>query len=146
MHDITNAQRPAPDALLVEIADYVLSTGIDSPEAYDTARLCLMDSLGCMMLALNFPACTKLLGPIVPGAEMPPLTGVRVPGTMAVDAKQGGRILTSRGLENEAAWGRAAEWVDYRGPVEGQTAGITIFSMPDSFRPVCRWSARARSI
>jgi 2-methylcitrate dehydratase len=55
MHDITNAQRPEPDPLLVDIADYVLSTGIDSTEAYDTARLCLMDSLGCMMLALNFP-------------------------------------------------------------------------------------------
>src|SRR3712207_316919 len=75
----TNAQRPAPDALLVDIADYVTHYRIDSGEAYDTARLCLMDSLGCMMLALNFPACTAMLGPVVPGAEM--AGGARVPGT-----------------------------------------------------------------
>src|ERR1700754_2875971 len=80
MHDATSAERPQPDQLLVDIAEYVLATGIESPEAYDTARLCLMDSIGCMMLALNFPACTKLLGPIVPGAEMKQ-GGVRVPGT-----------------------------------------------------------------
>jgi 2-methylcitrate dehydratase len=70
MHDTPSSQRPDPDPLLVEIADYVLARGIESKEAYDTARLCLMDSIGCMMLALNFPACTKLLGPVVPGAEM----------------------------------------------------------------------------
>ena len=79
MHQTPGAQRPDPDALLVDIADYVLSSGIDSREAYDTARLCLMDSIACMMLALNFPACTKLLGPIVPGTIVP--DGARVPGT-----------------------------------------------------------------
>ena len=68
--------------------------------------------------------------------------GVRVPGTMSVDEKLGGRILNSRGLENEAAWGREAEWVDYRGPVDGKLEGITIFSLPDSFRPACRWHVR----
>jgi 2-methylcitrate dehydratase len=79
MSHAPSAQRPDPDPLLVDIADYVLSHPIESPEAYDTARLCLMDSIGCMMLALNFPACTKLLGPVVPGAEME--SGCRVPGT-----------------------------------------------------------------
>ena len=79
MIDATSAQRPEPDALLVEIADYVLSKGIDSAEAYDTARLCLMDSIGCMMMALEFEACRRVLGPIVPGAEM--TGGCRVPGT-----------------------------------------------------------------
>jgi 2-methylcitrate dehydratase len=79
MTDPTSAVRPEPDQLLIDIAEYCLSGAIDSTEAYDTARLCLMDSLGCAMLALNFPACTKLLGPIVPGAELRP--GVRVPGT-----------------------------------------------------------------
>src|SRR5436190_14031242 len=78
MHEPPSAQRPEPEALFVDIADYVLSHGIISAEAYDTARLCLMDSVGCMMLALNFPACTKLLGPIVAGAEMS--NGCRVPG------------------------------------------------------------------
>src|SRR5688572_345877 len=79
MTEHSSGQRPDPEPLFVEIADYVLSRGIDSREAYDTARLCLMDSIGCMMLALNFPACTKLLGPVVSGAEMK--GGCRVPGT-----------------------------------------------------------------
>jgi 2-methylcitrate dehydratase len=74
--------RPAPDALLCEIADYALSAQIESDEAYDTARYCLMDSLGCGILALNYPACTKLLGPIVPGASL--ANGARVPGTSHV--------------------------------------------------------------
>jgi 2-methylcitrate dehydratase len=71
--------RPAPDALLVELADYVLDTDIASQEAFDTARLCLMDSLGCAIAALEFPACTRLLGPVVPGTHVP--DGARVPGT-----------------------------------------------------------------
>ncbi|HEX6963901.1 MAG TPA: PmoA family protein [Lacipirellula sp.] len=68
--------------------------------------------------------------------------GVRVPGTMDVDAKQGGRIRNSRGYADEAAWGRAAEWVDYHGPVEGRPAGIVIFDLPDSFRHPTKWHVR----
>ena len=64
--------RPAPDALLCELADYVLSAPAFSDEAYDTARHCLMDSLGCGILALSYSACTKLLGPIVPGRRQNP--------------------------------------------------------------------------
>lgn len=67
------------DPLLTEIIDYVYGPPIDSELAWDTARWCLMDSLGCAMMALKFPACTKLLGPIVPGATLTP--GARVPGT-----------------------------------------------------------------
>jgi 2-methylcitrate dehydratase len=75
----TSAQRPDPDRLLVEIADYALDYRVDSPLAYDTARWCLMDSLACAFQALQYPACTKLLGPVVPGATM--MGGARVPGT-----------------------------------------------------------------
>ena len=71
--------RPDPDSLLEEIAQYAADFAIESDEAYDTARLCLMDSIGCGLLALNYPACTKLLGPVVAGAELS--GGVRVPGT-----------------------------------------------------------------
>ncbi|MCA3150607.1 MAG: MmgE/PrpD family protein, partial [Rhodocyclaceae bacterium] len=71
--------RPEPDALLIDIADYVLSTQVDSTEAYDTARYCLLDTLGCGLEALEYPACTKLLGPIVPGTIVP--HGAKVPGT-----------------------------------------------------------------
>ena len=70
--DPRDARRPAPDPLLTDIADYVLAFDpADNSEAMETARLCLMDSLGCAMLALQFPACAKLLGPVVPGAGMP---------------------------------------------------------------------------
>ena len=78
----TDTARPAPDALLCEIADYVLAAPAFSDEAYDTARHCLMDSLGCGMLALSYPACTKLLGPLVPGIVVK--NGARVPGTAFV--------------------------------------------------------------
>ena len=63
---ISNA-RPKPDAVLTDIADYVAGTAISSDEAYRTAHYCLLDTLGCGFEALEYPACTKLLGPIVPG-------------------------------------------------------------------------------
>src|SRR6185295_1764109 len=78
-HDIRSAERPAPDKLLTDIADYVLRDAVASAEARHIARYCLMDTLGCGILALGFPACTKLLGPVVPGAELD--RGARVPGT-----------------------------------------------------------------
>jgi 2-methylcitrate dehydratase len=71
--------RPPPDPELVAIADYVTAGTAFSDEAYDTARYCLLDSLGCAMLALQYPACRRHLGPIVPGTVVP--NGVRVPGT-----------------------------------------------------------------
>lgn len=74
--------RPQPDQVLVDIADYASASVIDSREAYSTARLCLMDTLGCGLEALSYPACTKLLGPIVPGTIVP--NGARVPGTSYV--------------------------------------------------------------
>src|SRR6202049_4840243 len=71
--------RPEPDKVLVDIADYVTGYTISSKEAYDTARYCLLDTLGCGLEALSYPACTKLLGPIVPGTIVP--NGAKVPGT-----------------------------------------------------------------
>jgi 2-methylcitrate dehydratase len=71
--------RPPPDRLLVDIADYVLGPVTFTAEAYQTAHQCLMDTLGCGLRALDFPACVKHLGPIVPGATLP--QGARVPGT-----------------------------------------------------------------
>ncbi|QDP72532.1 bifunctional 2-methylcitrate dehydratase/aconitate hydratase [Legionella israelensis] len=71
--------KPEYDQVMIDIADYILDKELHSEEAYETARLCLMDTLGCGILALNFQECTKLLGPIVPGANLP--GGARVPGT-----------------------------------------------------------------
>src|SRR6201986_4225459 len=78
-HDIKSAERPAPDPVLTAIADYALSFEISSPLAYETAAYCLMDTLACGFQALKYPACTKLMGPVVPGATL--TGGARVPGT-----------------------------------------------------------------
>ena len=72
--------RPGFDGLVSEIADYVSSYKIKSDLALDTARNCLIDTIGCGLLALQFPACTKMLGPIVKNTKVP--FGVRVPGTL----------------------------------------------------------------
>ena len=79
MADVKSAERPDPDKVLVAITDYVCEHELHSREAFDTARYCLMDSLACAMLAMQYPACIKMLGPVVPGADM--RGGARVPGT-----------------------------------------------------------------
>lgn len=78
-HIADNNIKPPFDKELVDIAHYTLHHEIKSEEAYETARYCLMDTLGCGLLALRYPECTKLLGPVVPGTVVP--HGVRVPGT-----------------------------------------------------------------
>ena len=71
--------RPDYDNIITEIAEYVDSYNIDSKLALETARNCLIDTIGCGLLALQFPACTKMLGPVVDGTTLP--FAVRVPGT-----------------------------------------------------------------
>jgi 2-methylcitrate dehydratase len=78
-HDIKSAERPAPDQVLTAIADYALDFKIESELAFETAAYCLMDTLACGFQALQYPACRKLLGPVVPGATL--TNGARVPGT-----------------------------------------------------------------
>ena len=67
------------DEALTDIADYVCDAEIDSDLAFETAHYCLMDTLACGFRALDYPACTRLLGPVVPGATLS--GGARVPGT-----------------------------------------------------------------
>lgn len=79
-HDFTDASRPDFDRVIQDIADYVIGYDVSlSDEAMETARYCWMDTIGCGLYALEYPACVRLLGPIVSGAEMP--GGARVPGT-----------------------------------------------------------------
>src|SRR5690349_18718596 len=109
-HDIKSAQRPDPDTVLVAIADYAKSFAINSQQAYETARYCLMDTLACGFQALKYPACTKLLGPVVPGAVMP--GGARVPGTsFELDPVQAAFNIGAmiRWLDFNDTW-LAAEW------------------------------------
>lgn len=108
--DDLSVVRSPPDALLTEIADYVLGYEAAGEEAREIARYCLMDTLGCGILALNYPACTKLLGPVVPGATLP--GGARVPGTSyeldpVTAAFNIGTII--RWLDFNDTW-LAAEW------------------------------------
>jgi 2-methylcitrate dehydratase len=109
-HDIKSAERPAPDDVLTSIADYALSYQVKSDAAYETAYYCLMDTLACGFQALQYPACTKLLGPVVPGATMP--GGARVPGTSyELDPVQAAFNIGAmvRWLDFNDTW-LAAEW------------------------------------
>jgi 2-methylcitrate dehydratase len=102
--------RPAPDQVLVDIADYVRDYEIESTLAYTTARHCLIDTLGCGLEALEYPACTKLLGPIVPGTIVP--NGAKVPGTQfQLDPVQAAFNIGTmiRWLDFNDCW-LAAEW------------------------------------
>jgi len=102
--------RPKFDKILSDIADYATGYRIRSQEAYNTARLCLMDTLGCGLEALEYPACTKLLGPIVPGTVVP--NGAKVPGTpYQLDPVTGAFNLGAmvRWLDFNDTW-LAAEW------------------------------------
>jgi len=109
MSHISNV-RPETDEVIAKIADYADQYQVESAEAYETARYCLMDSLGCAILALRFPACAKLLGPVVPGTTVP--GGVRVPGTdFVLDPVQGAFNIGTmiRWLDYNDTW-LAAEW------------------------------------
>lgn len=109
-HFVENNVKPDYDEVIVTLVDYVLNQEINSVLAYETARLCLMDTLGCGMLALNFPECTKLMGPVVPGATL--AGGSRVPGTgYELDPVQAAFNIGTmiRWLDFNDTW-LAAEW------------------------------------
>ena len=102
--------RPEYDSVIKKIAEYVLNYDVKSEDAIETAKNCLIDSIGCGLLALKFPACTKHLGPMVEGTTVP--FGVRVPGTnYSLDPLKGawdiGCII--RWLDYNDTW-LAAEW------------------------------------
>jgi len=102
--------RPEPDWEMREIADYVVDYAIDSAEAFKTAGYCLMDAIGCALLALRFPECARLLGPVVPATVVP--YGVRIPGTRFVlDPVKAAFDIGSmiRWLDYNDTW-LAAEW------------------------------------
>src|SRR6266446_8999934 len=102
--------RPKPDRVLTLIADYVTKYEVGSGEAYETARYCLMDTLGCGLEALEYPACTKLLGPIDPETVVP--HGAKVPGTkFQLDPVQAAFNIGAmiRWLDFNDTW-LAAEW------------------------------------
>ncbi len=109
-HDHKSAKRPDPDRVLVDIAAYATAYQVTSEVAYTTARYCLLDTLACGFQALGYPACTRLLGPVVPGATM--VGGARVPGTSyELDPVQAAFNIGAmiRWLDFNDTW-LAAEW------------------------------------
>ncbi|NYT59156.1 bifunctional 2-methylcitrate dehydratase/aconitate hydratase [Alcaligenaceae bacterium] len=107
---MSSAAHPEWDQVMVDIVDYAREYQITSPLAYDTARNCLIDTLGCGLEALKFPACTKLLGPILPGTVVP--NGAKVPGTQfQLDPVQAAFNIGAmvRWLDFNDTW-LAAEW------------------------------------
>jgi 2-methylcitrate dehydratase len=110
MTSAKSAKRPDADPILIAIAEYARNFKVESQLAYDTARDCLMDTLACAFLALKYPACTKLLGPVVTGASMQ--GGARVPGTsFELDPVQAAFSIGTmvRWLDFNDTW-LAAEW------------------------------------
>ncbi|HEY5970765.1 MAG TPA: bifunctional 2-methylcitrate dehydratase/aconitate hydratase [Pseudoxanthomonas sp.] len=108
--DIRSAKRAEWDQVIVDIVDYVTQYNIESPLAHETARHCLIDTLGCGLEALEYPACTKLLGPVVPGTMVP--NGAKVPGTaFQLDPVQAAFNIGTmiRWLDFNDTW-LAAEW------------------------------------
>jgi 2-methylcitrate dehydratase len=153
-HDIRSARRPDPDQPLVDIANYVADYYISSSEAYETARWCLLDSIACALLALRFPECVKMLGPIVPGATLP--GGARVPGTSwELDPVQGAfnigtqvRWLDFNDTWLAAEWGHPSDnlgtilavgdWLSRRNAREGRK--------PITVREILTWTIKAHEI
>jgi 2-methylcitrate dehydratase len=110
MSSYVSNERPQPDKVLVDIADYVLGFEIKNDLAWKTAHYCLLDTLGCGFEALTYPACTKLLGPIVQGTIVP--QGAKVPGTQfQLDPIQAAFNIGAmiRWLDFNDTW-LAAEW------------------------------------
>lgn len=110
MSSFISNDRPQPDQVLVDITDYVLDYKINSDLALKTAHYCFLDTIGCGFEALTYPACTKLLGPIVPGTVVP--NGAKVPGTpYQLDPIQAAFNIGAmvRWLDFNDTW-LAAEW------------------------------------
>jgi 2-methylcitrate dehydratase len=123
--------RPAPDKVLLQIADYVDRYRVKSKLAWETARLTLIDTLGCGFEALSYPACTKLLGPVVPGTIVP--NGARIPGTaFALDPE--------RAALNTGALFR---WLDFNDAFYGETV-IHPSDTYGGILPVADWLSRTR--
>ena len=153
-HDLRSAARPEPDPPLVDIANYVADYHLTSAEAYETARYCLLDSIACALMAMRFPECVKMLGPVVPGATMS--GGVRVPGTShELDPVQAAfnigaqvRWLDFNDTWLAAEWGHPSDnlgailavgdWLSRRAAREGRK--------PMTVREILTWTIKAHEI
>ena len=124
------------DAVIETIAEYAAGPDVGGDLAFDTARLCLIDSIGCALLALNYPACTKLLGPYMPGSQTQ--GGARVPGTdLELDPVKAAFDIGAaiRWLDFNDTW-LAAEWGHPSDNFGGILAAAQFVSRSEDSNPV----------
>ena len=131
--------RGGPDARIVTRNDWI--TPDDKKMCEDERTFVFRTDGGHRIIDFSV-VVTASEGPLTFGDTKEGSFGMRVPNSMTVDAKQGGRIVTSEGLTDAAAWGQPAAWVDYHGPVEGEELGIAILNHPSSLRYPNRWHVR----
>ena len=126
-------------AKIVAVNDWI---GKDGNKVLEDERTIEFGALGQSRF-VDFTITLKATeGPVTFGDTKEGSFGVRVPHTMKVDAKLGGKIVNSEGQVDAKAWGRPAAWVDYHGPVGGDTVGIAILNHPSSFRYPTYWHVR----
>ncbi len=126
-------------AVIVAINDWIAP---DGKKVCEDQRTLTFGAEGASRF-IDFEIVVKATnGPVKFGDTKEGSFGVRVAGTMKVDAKQGGRIVNSEGQVDKDAWGKPAAWVDYQGPVDGQTVGVAILNHPSSFRYPTYWHVR----
>lgn len=123
---VTRNDWTAPDGKVVAHDERLYNFGVDGDDRWIEVRLDLWSSDGPLKL----------------GDTKEGFFAYRVPGTMKVDARMGGKIVNAEGLENDAAWGKPSTWVDYTGPVDGETLGVAILTHPESHNASPRWHVR----
>lgn len=128
-----------PTAVLVADNDWLAPDGRKVLEDTRTLVFAVQDQTRTIDFQIELKATA---GPVEFGDTKEGSFGVRVPQSVSVDAKQGGKIVNSNDLTDKEAWGQRARWVDYHGPVAGETAGIAILEHPSNFAYPTRWHVR----
>jgi len=137
--EFVTAEKRGDTVLLVTRTDYVDGNGKRVAEDERTLRFGTAGESRWIDYTIKLRSPE---GPLKIGDTKEGAFAVRVAGTMKVDANLGGKIVNSNGQENAEAWGQPAEWVDYHGPVEGETVGIAILAHPSSLKAKPRWHVR----
>ena len=129
----------ADDAVIIEEIDYI---GGDGKRSVTEIRRITFRADGEMRTIDWDQELTAKDGEVTFGDKKDAGLSIRVPSSMAVDTKKGGRIVTSTGITDKDAWSKRAPWVDYSGPVDGETLGIAMLNHPSSFRHPTSWHVR----
>jgi hypothetical protein len=132
----------APEATITTITAINDWLGPDGRKHLEDERT-LVFNAGDGWRSIDFNITLKATaGPVIFGDTKEGMMGIRVPTVMDVNSDPGGRIVTSEGLTDKEAWGKPAAWVDYHGPVDGETVGVAILNHPSSFRAPTHWHVR----